>query len=136
MGEEEGKGRGPPRPEYIRLIKIAIVAAIVIAAVAISLPFILQAVAQPNIATTDFGFVRAPCGFFGTTQTYTYSFSLVNTGDADGFVQVGFFLDNNLVAQDTYHVPQGTSVPKTANVLVGDCADHNPGLRILEVSKA
>ncbi len=135
MGEE-GDRVGPLRPEYIRLIKIAIVVVIVIAAVAISLPFILQAIAQPNIAITDSGFGTSGCGLFGSSQTVTYSFSLVNTGDADGFVQIGFFIDNNLVASNTYLVPQGTSVPKTASVGVGDCVTHAPGLRILEVSKA
>ncbi len=133
---EEGRGRGPPRPEYIRLIKIAIVAAIIIAAVAISLPFILQAIAQPNIAITDSGFGTSGCGLFGSSQTVTYSFSLINTGDADGFVQIGFFIDNNLVGSNTYFVLQGASDPKTANVVVGDCAAHAPGLRILAVSKA
>ncbi len=137
MGEEEeGKGRGPPRPEYIRLIKIAIVAAIVIAAVAISLPFILQAVAQPRFAITDTGFLTPGCGLFGSSQTVTYLFSVVNTGDADGFVKIGFFIDNTLVAQDTYFVRQGMSDSKSGNVQVNDCADHAPGLRILEVSKA
>ena len=135
MGEE-GEGVGPLKPEYIRLIKIAIVVVIVLVAVAVSLPFILQTIAQPNIVMTDTGFETLGCGFFGTSQTITYSFSLINTGDADGFVQIGFFADDNLIGSDTYFVSRGMSVPKTANIVVGDCVAHVPGLRILEVSKA
>lgn len=141
MGEE-GDGVGPPRPEYVRLIKIAVVAAIVVAAVAIALLLILQAIAQPRFAITEPGFANTDCGLSPEVaepvppQIYTYSFTLSNTGDADGFVQVGFFLDENLVGSDTYFVSQGTSVPKTANVVVNDCVSHTPDLRILEVSKA
>ncbi len=135
MGER-GDGRSLLRPEYIRLIKIAIAAAVVIAAVAISLPFILQAIAQPNIAIIDPNFSRTGCGWFGTTQTYTYSFSLINTGDADGFVKIGFFVDSIEAGQATYFVPAGDPIPKVAPITVGGCDVRAPGMRILEVSKA
>lgn len=134
--EEEGKDRGPPPPAYVRLFKIGIVVAIVIAAVASSLPFILQAIAQPNIAITDSGFGAPGCGLLELSQTITYSFSLVNTGEADGFVQIGFYIDNDLAASNTYLVPQGALVPKTADVVVDDCAGHSLRLQILEISKA
>ncbi len=135
MGEE-GEGRGPLRPEYIRLIKIAIAAAIVIAAVAISLPFILQAIAQPNIAIIDANSGRSTCGLFGSSQTIRYSFSLINTGDADGFVKVGFFVDSIEIGQSTFFVPVGNPIPKEFSIIIDDCQAFSPGMRILEVSKA
>ena len=137
MGEEEeGKGAGPLRPEYVRLIKIGIVAVIVIVAVVSAIPFIQQAIAQPRISITDSNFGSVGCGLFGTSQTVVYSFTLINTGDADGFVQIGFFIDGNLATQNTFFVGQGLSIPKVENVQLGDCGTHTPGLRILGVSKA
>ena len=127
MGEEEGEGEGrsPLHPEYIRLIKIAIVAAIIIVALVIAVPFVQDALSQPRITVTETSFERVQC-FFTSFQTYSYFFTLVNSGDADGFANVQFHLDGINLANANYFVPAGTTVDKSFNLQEGDCVDHTP----------
>ncbi len=131
--EEEGKGRGPPRPEYIRLIKIAIVAVIVIVALVITVPILQDALRQPRVTLTDRDFSLA-CGFFD--GTYTYTFTLVNTGDADAFANVQFHLDGAIRADDNYFIPAHSSVRKSATLGVDDCTDRTPTIVLAAFWKA
>ncbi len=126
--EEEGKGGGPARPEYIRLIKIAIVAVIVVVALVIAIPFVQDALRQPRMTLTDTSIFRQPCGLFGTSQTYSFLFTLVNSGDADGIANVQFLLDGINSANVDYFVPAGSSVEKSANLQVGGCGAHTSSI--------
>ncbi len=136
MGEE-GEGRGPfRRPETYRLVKIAIVAVIVIVALVIAIPFVQDALRQPRITLTEASFSRVPCGFFGTSQTYSFFFTLVNSGDADGIANVQFLLDGINMANVDYFVPAGSSVEKSANLEVGGCGARTPGILLAGFRKA
>lgn len=150
MGEEGGKGRGPLRPEHIRLIKIAVVAVIVIVALVIAIPFVQDSLRQPQVTLIEPGESVVPCssflhfhstGFFTgfdhahfvPPQVYTWSFTLVNTGDADGFVNIAFSLDGVVSAHSVYFVPAGSSIEKSFDLDAGDCVRQDASMGI-EVS--
>ncbi len=135
MGEE-GDSVGGLSPEHIRLVKIAIVAVIVIVALVITIPFVQEALRQPTITLTDRTVFRAICGLFGTSQTYRFLFTLVNSGDADGFANVQFHIDGTNRANNNYFIPAGGSVDKEANVVVGDCIAHSTDIRLESTWKA
>lgn len=123
MGEE-GEGRGPLRPEYIRLIKIAIVAVIVIAALVITVPILQDALRQPRVTLIETSASFVGCGLFGSSQTYTFFFTLVNSGDAAAFANVQFHLSGVNSANENYFIPAGSSVAKSADVRVNDCVER------------
>ncbi len=135
MGEDGG-GAGGLRPEQLRLVKIAIVAVIVIVALVIAVPFIQEALRQPTITLTDRTVFRTTCGLFGSSQTYRFVFTLVNSGDADGFANVQFFIDSTNRANNNYFIPAGSSVDKDATVVVGDCVGHSTDIRLESTWKA
>lgn len=126
--------------DILKLAKIIVVGGIVIAVITVGVPPTIQyvgnALAQPEITLTDRNFGGQGCGLFGSTQTYTYFFTLVNTGDADGFAQVHFLLDGERVADDVYLVRVGESVDKSAAINVGDCESHTLGVVIGSTWKA
>lgn len=119
MGEEQGgKGAGPVQAESVRLIKVAIVVVVVISAVAIALPialpFVLQAIAQPNIILTN---VETNPGFCAGS----FSFTLINTGDAGGFAKVQFLIGGIPLENRTYFVPARTTLDTGNSVDVAGC---------------
>lgn len=95
-----------------------------------------EALRQPRITLTEEGFSLVSCGFFGTSQTYIFSFTLVNSGDGDGFANVRFVLDGTGRGNNNYFVPAGTSVDKSASLLVNDCVDHSPDIVLVASWKA
>ena len=144
-----GPSSPPPKSRRLVQIAVAVVAAVAVLAVAlyymsaVYLPAAQEAATQPRITITDAGYYESGCGFFGPYyRTFTWTFSLVNTGDADGFAVVTFTVNGEGVGQDTYHVPAGTSVEKTGSVRGPDhggwpCPDtDNPNLSITQVTKA
>ncbi len=148
--EEKGVSGGPWRPEYIRLIKIAIVAVIVIVALVIAIPIVQDALRQPRVTLAEPSDSVVPCssfvhfhstGFFTgfdhfhfvPPQVYTWSFTLVNTGDADGFVNIAFSLDGVVSAHSVYLVPAGSSIEKSFDLDSGDCVRQDASMGI-EVS--
>ena len=144
MGEE-GDGRGPARPEYFRLIKIAIVAAIVIVALVIAVPIVQDVLGQPRITYIEASISRVPCGLFGTSQNYTYTFTLKNSGDADGEADVHFVIDGTARiearepagGQDMHYiVPAGSIVSKSFNYQVGGCGAHTTDILLVSFLKA
>jgi hypothetical protein len=65
----------------------------------------------------------------------TYFFTLVTTGDADGFAHVQFLLDGVVRANQTYFVPAGNSVQESFDLDPNDCFTHAASLRIASVWK-
>lgn len=125
------------KPEFARIVKWAIVAVIVIVALVIAIPFIQLVLAQPAITMTDTRtFSAIGCGLFGASQVFGFEFTLVNTGNADGFAVVHFLVDGAPALENTYLVPQGESVIKAAQLIVGDCNPHSLGIQIVAVRKA
>ena len=140
MGEE-GDRVGRLRPEHIRLIKIAIVAVIVIVALVI----VQDALRQPRITYIEASISRVPCGLFGTSQNYTYTFTLKNSGDADGEADVHFVIDGTARiearepagGQDMHYiVPAGSIVSKSFNYQVSGCEAHTTDIILVSFLKA
>jgi hypothetical protein len=135
MGEEEGGRADPPRPESRTLIWTIILAAIAISAAIIAVPFIQEALKQPNITLTDKAQAILPCAF-SSSQQFFFSFNLINTGEADGFVTVAVMVDGAIGSEDTFYVPRGTSVPGAVSHTVNDCNNHSVDVRITGVRRA
>ncbi len=135
MGAEEGGRADPPRPESRKLIRTIIVAAIAISAAIIAVPFIQEALKQPNITLTDKGQALGGCAS-GSSQLFFFWFNLINTGEADGFVTVAVMVDGAIGSEDTFYVPRGTSVPGALSQTVNDCNDHSVDARITGVRRA
>ncbi len=136
MGAEEGGRADPPRPESKKLIWTIIVAAIAISAAIIAVPFIQEALKQPNITLTDRAQARLSGCAFSSSQQFFFSFNLINTGEADGFVTVAVMVDGAIGSEDTFFVPRGTSVPGALSQTVNDCNDHSVDVRITGVRRA
>ncbi len=136
MGAEEGGRADPPRPESKKLIWTIIVAAIAISAAIISVPFIQEALKQPNITLTDKSQAWVGgCGF-SSSQLFFFGFTLINTGEADGFATVAVMVDGAIGSEDTFYVPRGTSVPGAVSHTVNDCNNHRVDVRITGVRRA
>ncbi len=135
MGAEEGGRADPPRPESKKLIWTIIVAAIAISAAIIAVPFIQEALQQPNITLTDKAQAISPC-VFSSSQLFFFSFNLTNTGEADGFATVAVMVDGAIGSEDTFYVPRGTSVPGALSHTVNDCNNHSVDARITGVRRA
>ncbi len=97
----------------------------------VALPFILQAIAQPNIVLTETSYIEGDC-----YEDYLFFFTLVSTGDADGFAKVEFLIDGVAMEDTDYFVQAGTTVEKSVAVLVDDCVQHTAEVRIASVWKA
>ena len=136
MGED-GDGVGRLRPEYIRLIRFAIVAVIVIVALVLVVPFVQDALRAPRITVTETSVERQPFPPFGcTSQTYIFTFRLVNSGDADGFANVQFHIDGVSMANSNYFIPAGQSIPGRVGVSLPDCNAHTTEVVLVSTWKA
>jgi hypothetical protein len=145
----------PPSPQrnWIRIVAIAVVAVALIATFgAFGVPAIQRYLAQPKMSATDVGISNTPCqsSFFTgpyPPQYYLFSFTIYNTGDADGFATVFFVLHEDgqgnpfpgggiVFTQDRYFLPAHSTVDKHANVQVLDCTPHTWDLKIGSTEKA
>ncbi len=115
--------------ELVRAVRLAVIGAIIVAVLLVAVPLILQATAQPKIALTE---VSMPEIRF-CSDDQEYFFTLVNTGDADGFANIAFSLDGVVVAHQVYFVPAGSSIEKSFVKDPNDCFRHNASMEI-EVS--
>ncbi|HEV2139142.1 MAG TPA: hypothetical protein VGR53_09900 [Nitrososphaerales archaeon] len=70
------------------------------------------------------------------TQSISFSFSLVNTGNANGFATVGFQADGQTVWSNKYFVQTGQQLPASASTSFSNCASHNYALVILSQEKS
>lgn len=127
----------PPRPAGRRLRNVVVVLVVVILALVGIGYYALIIYPQPNITLTDVLYNSSGCGFFGNLYyTYSMTFTLVNTGSADGFATVVGYIDGSGVGQVQYFVPHGTSVDKGFSIDASDCNTHTPDVAITAVVKA
>jgi len=134
----------PRQKSFVGLIVVIVIAVVAIAFfLAVGLPLIQQSVAAPKITLTDATYTTFGCGLFGPYYyTFTWTFTLVNTGNADGFATVTFYVNGEAVAYNLYFVPAGAQITRIASVRGPDhggwpCPDtDSPSLAITSVSKA
>ncbi len=70
------------------------------------------------------------------TESVSFSFSLVNTGNTNGFAIVGFQADGQTVWTSRYFVQNGQQVPASASASFSSCATHNYNILVLSQQKA
>lgn len=58
------------------------------------------------------------------TQTVSFSFTLVNSGSANGYATVQFQVDGQTMWTNRYFVAEGQQLPKTGSVDLSDCNGH------------
>ncbi len=70
------------------------------------------------------------------TETVTFSFTLVNSGNANGYATVRLQVDGQAVWTNRYYVPQGQQVPENGSVTLSDCNSHSINVVVSSQEKA
>ena len=72
-------------------------------------------------------------GLFPTQgeQTYSFEFSIFNTGSGDGFATIGVLIDGKTHATQKYFIAANSKITRSTSTIVNDCDDHAFNLRIL-----
>lgn len=70
------------------------------------------------------------------TQTVNFSFTLVNSGDSNGYATVHFTADGLTYWTNRYYVPQSQQVTESGNVILGDCSGHVENIVVTQQEKA
>lgn len=136
----------PPPMQKSRSGLLVGIVAVVVAAIAVVAALVLvwyPTTMQPKILLTDASYVTGTCvpvsGGFG--NRYNWTFTLANTGNADGHASVGFELDGNSVGYREYFVPQHSQVTENATEYgaiyptSADCgAPETPGISLSSVT--
>ena len=94
-----------------------VISAIVVTAVLVWLWH--QTTLQPQVALTATKYATEYCVPMGNgyyANRYNWTFTLVNTGTADGDASIGFLLDGNSVGYTHFLVPQHSQVTENATV--------------------
>ncbi len=74
---------------------------------------------NPNVSVTNTSASHV-CPYSGT-PTETYLFTLVNNGNTNAAVSLGFYLNDAQVYSGTYSAPAGTSTPYTVTAPLSSC---------------
>ncbi len=69
------------------------------------------------------------------TQTVNFSFTLVNSGSANGYATVQFQVDGQVYWHNRYFVAQGQHLPESGSLVLSDCAGHAYNVVVAEVQK-
>jgi hypothetical protein len=105
-------------------VAIAIVAVVIVGAVSLMTINFLRTstsspVAQPNVHVTNTA-ATYRCPAF-SSPTETFSFTLVNSGNANAYASLGFYSDGQLVDTNNYYAPAGSSLDHTITAALGKC---------------
>jgi len=122
------------------------VVAIVIAALVMSAVLLWlwhQTTLQPRVTLTAANYVTETCVPMGNgyyANRFRWTFTLVNTGTADGDASIGFLLDGNSLGYSHFFVPQHSQVTENANLFgsgslsPGQCPSETPGISLASVA--
>jgi hypothetical protein len=69
------------------------------------------------------------------TQTVNFSFTLVNSGSANGYATVHFQSDGTSVWSNRYYVAQGQQLPENGSVVLSDCSGHVYNIVVSQTQK-
>jgi hypothetical protein len=105
-------------------------------ALGIGIPLAQQSVATPKIALTDAVYQTSGC-FLGLGHySYAWTFTLMNSGTANGFATVTAYIDGVAQGEVQCFVPAGSQISKGFSVDASVCASHSPNIAITSVTKA
>ena len=130
---------GPARmPRWLIWVVVGVV--VIVIAGALLAFAVIPYFEQPKITLTDACHTTTGCVFSAPQWTYMWTFTLVNSGNANGFATVEFYLNGqpNIGTYSTvvYLVPLGTQVAEQHSVSTSDCGSYIPGVTITSVVKA
>jgi hypothetical protein len=113
-----------PSAKHWKLLVAAVIVAVFIPAGAYGAYAVLGPKPDMTLVDTAPQNAQSSCGvFFRSSQQVGATFTIVNTGKADGFVTVNLSGGGGVLANDTYFVKAGQSVQKTLATNV-DCSEH------------
>src|SRR5437879_9452921 len=102
-----------------------------------------QTTLQPRVTLTAANYVTEACVPMGNgyyANRFHWTFTLVNTGTADGDASIGFLLDGNSLGYSHFFVPQHSQVTENANLFgsgslsPGECPPETPGISLASVA--
>ena len=81
-----------------------------------------SSLSTPKVAVTNpQGSITDDCGVYSiSTTTWTFTATLVNTG-ASGIANIGYNVNGQQVASNTYSVPAGSQLPISESVTLHQC---------------
>ncbi len=115
----------PPKGRSTAAIVVAIVVVIVVVVIAalVVLNFLRTSpaspTAQPNVNVVNTSATYS-CPFLSSPYE-TFTFTLVNSGNANAYADVGFYVDSQLVTSNSYYAPAGSSNSYTQSVTLMSC---------------
>jgi hypothetical protein len=69
------------------------------------------------------------------TQTLNFSFTLVNSGSANGYATVRFQSDGTSIWSNHYYIAQGQQLPESGSVVLPDCSGHSYNIVVSQTQK-
>lgn len=69
------------------------------------------------------------------SQTIDFSFTLVNSGSANGYATVQFQADGQSYWSNKFFVVPGQQLPETGSVVLSDCNSHNYQVIVTQINK-
>jgi len=134
----------PPPRSRRRLILSIVTLVVVVVIEAVATLVWYPTTLQPKITMVDQQYSKSGCNDSTVGPyhwTYTWTFNLTNTGNANGFATVTYYEDSIWVTHGLYYVPAGYTFLKIESVdgLIHTgppCAPNTPGIAITEVTKA
>ncbi len=134
----------PPQPKgrsttaivaaVVLIIVVVVVAAIVLFNFFRTSP--ASPTATPNVNVTNTSGTYS-CPVFGT-PAMTWSFTLVNSGNANAYADLGFYLNDVLVTSNSYYAPAGSSASYTETGSLSTCPSSGATyyIQVLSVTQA
>ncbi len=105
------------------VVAIVVVVVVVIIAAIVLLNFLRTSpaspTAQPNVNVTNTSGSYS-CPLFGTPSE-TFTFTLVNSGNANAYATVGFYVNSQQVTTNNYYAAAGSSQSYTVTVSLSSC---------------
>ena len=125
-------------PRWLAWLIVGIVIIVMVGGVVafVAIPYL----AQPKVTLTAETYTMSNCMSYPSHFTFTWTFTLVNTGNANGFATVELYLNGQpgigTYSTITYLVPQGSQVSEQPSLNSPDCGSYSPGAVITSVAKA
>lgn len=94
-------------------------------------------VTQPDIQVTNVSASVSNWSYLSCLvnhESWTVSFTLVNSGNANGYATVGVYVDGSLYSSNNYFVPQGNQMSESASI-TSSCGSHSYSVEVLSESK-
>jgi hypothetical protein len=88
--------------------------------------------ASPNVNVTNLG-ATASCPLFSQASV-TFSFNLVNSGNANAYATIAFYEQGSQVSSNQYYAAAGSNTPYTAQVPVSSCPPNGFSFNIVVAS--